>query len=314
MVRGIHAGTERLVALCNRVGIGTIQGFLMRHRYVSSLVALAVALGVSYPVSAASNTASPWLQKFHSKTRLVAGKLPNSSGKEQLVVGIHLTLDWGWKTYWRSPGDAGIPPGFRWNGSTNLKSATVLWPAPIRFADPAGSSIGYKGEVVLPVLLEPEDPTQPVNVKLQLDYAICKDICAPAESKMTLAVLPSAANKSPHLDLISRFMSRVPAKMGEGKGQLPRVKAFAADVTSSKPHLSVEALFAPGAGSTDLFVEGPPELYIPLPKQVETMPDGRVRYHVELDAEAGVKTLKGQELTFTLVSDKGQSETRKTVD
>lgn len=286
----------------------------MLHRFVFSFVALVVALGVSHSVSASSDAASPWLQKFHSKTRLVAGKLPNTSGKEQLIVGIHLTLDWGWKTYWRSPGDAGIPPGFRWNGSTNLKNATVLWPAPIRFADPAGSSIGYKGEVVLPVLLEPEDPAKPVNVKLQLDYAICKDICAPAVSKMTLAVLPSTAKKSPHLDLISRFMSRVPTTAGQSKGQFPRVKTFAADVTSSKPHLSIEAQFAPGAGSKDLFVEGPQEVYIPLPKQVETMPDGRVRYHVELDAEAGLKTLKGQELTFTLVSDKGQSETRKTVD
>lgn len=307
-------GAGRVAANGNDVGFRTIQGFLMRHRFVLSFVALAVALGVSHPVSAAADTASPWLQKFHSKTRLVAGKLPNTNGKEQLIVGIHLTLDWGWKTYWRSPGDAGIPPGFRWKGSRNLKSATVLWPAPLRFADPAGSSIGYKSEVVLPVLLEPENPAEPVDVKLQLDYAICKDICAPAESKMTLAVVPSAAKKSPHLDLISRFMSQVPTKSGEGKGQFPLVKAFAADMASSKPHLSIEAQFAPGAGGTDLFVEGPQDLYLPLPKQVATLPDGRVRYHVELDPEAGLKTLKGQELTFTLVSDKGQSETRKTVD
>lgn len=314
MIFGDYAGAGRTLAKCNSVGFRTIQETLMPHRFIWSFIALAVALGVSHPVSASSDAASPWLQKFHSKTRLVAGKLPNTSGKEQLIVGIHLTLDWGWKTYWRSPGDAGIPPGFRWTGSKNLKSATVLWPAPLRFADPAGNSIGYKGEVVLPVLLEPKDPAKPVDVKLQLDYAICKDICAPAESKMTLAVLPSTAKKSPHLDLISRFMKQVPTKTSQAKGQLPLVKAFAADMASSKPHLSIEAQFAPGAAGTDLFVEGPRELYLPLPKQVATLPDGRIRYHVELDPGAGLKTLKGQELTFTLVSDKGQSETRKRVD
>ena len=61
-----------------------------------------------------------------------------------LRAGIELRLAPGWKTYWRYPGDSGIPPRFDFAKSRNVKSVTVRWPAPQRLTDESGTSIGYK--------------------------------------------------------------------------------------------------------------------------------------------------------------------------
>lgn len=286
----------------------------MRNGLAMSALMLGMVFGSTGTFAAGPEAASPWLKKFHSKTRLISGTVEKPGANAKPAVGIHVTLDWGWKTYWRTPGDAGIPPAFSWKGSKNLKSAKVLWPAPKRFADPAGSSIGYVSEVVLPVVLEPEDPSKPVAVQLRLDYAICKDICAPAQSDMSLVIPPASAGQSPNQDLLARYLGRVPVPVAAKQDVKPRITAFSADVASKKPHLAIEAEFAPGSGGEDVFVEGPPEVYIPLAKRVAETADGRMTFRVELEPGPELKGLKGKELTLTLVSKKGQSETRKTVD
>src|SRR5436309_312013 len=74
------------------------------------------------------------------------------------IAGVELQLPEGWKTYWRTPGDAGgVPPTFDWSKSDNLASVKVLYPAPKRFSDRAGDTVGYKGTVVFPVEVIPKD-------------------------------------------------------------------------------------------------------------------------------------------------------------
>ena len=96
------------------------------------------------------------------------------------MAGVKLELAPGWKTYWRSPGDAGIPPEFDWAGSENLKSVRIHWPAPVAFHTNGYLTIGYKGGVVLPLELEPRDPSQPVVLRTKVELGICRDICMPA--------------------------------------------------------------------------------------------------------------------------------------
>ncbi len=64
--------------------------------------------------------------------RLVAGSA-GGADRTSLRAGIELRLATGWKTYWRYPGDSGVPPRFDFSKSTNVKSVTVRWPAPHRF-------------------------------------------------------------------------------------------------------------------------------------------------------------------------------------
>ena len=67
------------------------------------------------------------------------------------MAALRITLNPGWKTYWRAPGDAGIPPLLDWSGSGNLESAEVTWPTPEVFSQNGMRSIGYTEELVLPV-------------------------------------------------------------------------------------------------------------------------------------------------------------------
>ena len=59
----------------------------------------------------------------------------------------------------------------------------MLYPAPHRFADASGTAIGYEDEVVFPVKITPERQGEPVELKLDLDYGLCKTLCIPSQAK-----------------------------------------------------------------------------------------------------------------------------------
>ncbi len=95
------------------------------------------------------------------------------------MAGLQLTLAPGWKTYWRSPGDAGIPPQFDWSGSQNLKSVRLHWPSPSVFHTNGYQTIGYIGGVVLPIEVEAKDPSRPVTLSAVMELGICDKVCMP---------------------------------------------------------------------------------------------------------------------------------------
>jgi DsbC/DsbD-like thiol-disulfide interchange protein len=96
------------------------------------------------------------------------------------MAALDLQLAPQWKTYWRAPGEAGIPPVFDWSGSTNLKSVQFHWPSPQVITLNGMMSIGYLDELVLPVEVVAQDPSKPVTLALRMDLGICHDICMPA--------------------------------------------------------------------------------------------------------------------------------------
>ncbi|WP_299676188.1 protein-disulfide reductase DsbD domain-containing protein [uncultured Roseobacter sp.] len=95
------------------------------------------------------------------------------------MSAVHMDLQPGWKTYWRAPGDAGIPPSFDWSGSRNLHSVAISWPKPKVFDDNGMRSIGYSDTLVIPLSLTPKQPGEPVRVRLTMDIGVCADICIP---------------------------------------------------------------------------------------------------------------------------------------
>ncbi len=97
----------------------------------------------------------------------------------RMVTGIDLHLKPGWKTYWRSPGDAGIPPHFDWSRARNIGSVAITWPTPHVFHQNGMRSIGYKDRVVIPLHIQPRSPGQPVRFRVQMDLGVCSDICIP---------------------------------------------------------------------------------------------------------------------------------------
>lgn len=104
------------------------------------------------------------------------------------VAAIKLTLAPGWKTYWRTPGDAGIPPEFDWSGSRNLYSVAMSWPTPTVARQAGMLSIGYYDQVVLPLSLAPRTPGAPMTLRATLNIGVCKDICMPHQMELATTI------------------------------------------------------------------------------------------------------------------------------
>lgn len=104
------------------------------------------------------------------------------------VAAIRMQLSPGWKTYWRAPGDAGIPPHFDWSGSENLHSVGVTWPAPVVFLTAGMRTIGYTGDVVLPIALAPRSAGAPIRLNATVDIGVCSDICVPHRMKLDAVI------------------------------------------------------------------------------------------------------------------------------
>lgn len=113
------------------------------------------------------------------------------------MIGVELTLSPGWKTYWRAPGDAGIPPQFDWGGSKNIRTAEVLWPTPEVIFLQGMRSIVYKGRVVLPVRITPMDPSAPLSLRLGLDIGVCRDVCMPHQERLAQVVQDTGGTPVP---------------------------------------------------------------------------------------------------------------------
>src|SRR5437762_5408807 len=180
--------------------------------------------------ASAADDASPWDGDVRSAVRVIAGSSATPE-RAPIRAGIELRLKNGWHTYWRYPGDAGVPPRFDFAGSQNVKSIEVLWPAPLRIPEQGLVTIGYTGDVILPLAIVPQNSGEPIKLRLKLDYAVCETLCVPAEGKAEL-VLTSGA--SSHEAVLVAAEARVPKKLALGEGAALAVKSVRRDNADRK--------------------------------------------------------------------------------
>lgn len=264
-----------------------------------------------------AKNSSPWIKAYHTRVRLIAGTagMPLSAAPgSALRAGIHIEMDPGWKTYWRTPGGAGgVPPYFIWDGSTNIKSVRVDYPAPSRITSDDGVSIGYKKEVVLPIRIVPKDASKPVSLSLRLDYGVCREVCVPVQSKLKLLLSPAdrgQSQMSQEAELVARYARRVPRNISKGMTVQPKPRKIEINLGGARPELVVEGEYPGGLEGADLFVEAPEGLYIPLPER-KALGDGKaMRFRIDLTKGEDPKLLRGKTLTLTFVSANGQSQMR----
>jgi DsbC/DsbD-like thiol-disulfide interchange protein len=149
---------------------------------------LIAALALS--AAAAPLAAEQTLSQGVTGVRIIGGwQQPDGSRIAAVAIGLAP----GWHTYWRMPGEAGIPPDFDWSQSRNLASVAYEWPRPTLFDSEGLRTIGYTDALVLPVRLVPRDPAAPLDVRLTLSFGVCDDICVPAHSTVALSLAPDAA-------------------------------------------------------------------------------------------------------------------------
>jgi DsbC/DsbD-like thiol-disulfide interchange protein len=278
------------------------------HSCRAAVVCVGVSLSTLSGAPVYAQDASRWQSDTHSAVRLIAGAPPGAASVRR--AGVEIKLAPGWKTYWRYPGDSGVPPRFDFTRSTNVQAATVLWPAPIRFPDGSGESIGYKGSVIFPVHVTPLDARKPVALRLKLDYAVCEKLCIPAEAESEL-VLAGAA--SAHESALATAEARVPRRAEIAAGGTLVIRSVRREA-GGKPRVVVEVATPAGSG-IDLFAEGPTaEWALPLPAPLAARADGVRPFAFELDGLPSGAKADGAVLTLTAVSDKDAIEVAARLD
>ncbi|MCV2867179.1 protein-disulfide reductase DsbD family protein [Defluviimonas sp. WL0002] len=110
------------------------------------------------------------------------------------MAALRLSMAKGWKTYWRAPGEAGIPPVFDWSGSKNVASVTYHWPAPEVFELSGYTTFGFHDELVLPIEIRPQDASQPITASAEVELGICEDICVPVAFTISAELSGSEAD------------------------------------------------------------------------------------------------------------------------
>ena len=266
---------------------------------MNAMVPLRAALGFSaillvssFAVTAQAQDASPWQKDGHSAVRLLAG----SRSGAVLLGGIAFQLQPGWKTYWRTPGDSGVPPRFDFSKSDNVEAVTVLWPAPLKFDDGAGGvSLGYHDQIVLPLRIVAKNVDKPVTLRAEINYAVCEKLCIPVEANAELAFNSVASTEDSALFAALDTVPK-PANVGD-----PNPLTIRDVKREGKSEVLVDVV-TPDDRAVNLFVEGPtPDWGLPVPKPVEHSPPGVKRFSFQLDGVPPGVNPDGAALKLTLV-------------
>jgi DsbC/DsbD-like thiol-disulfide interchange protein len=246
---------------------------------------------------AAADDTTRWSGDARSGMRMIAGVAVQ--GADELRAGVEIRLLPGWHTYWRYPGDAGVPPQFTFAGSNNIRKVEVRWPAPERINEGGGTSIGYWKRVIFPLRVTRQDASRPVELRLRLHYAICEKLCVPMEAIGKL-ILPS--QRSPEDAALTAAEARVPKQVNVGEDSDLSIRRVFPTLREggTKPVTKVEVA---GPPEVDLFVEGPtPQWALPVPTPVGGAPAGRKWFVFEHDGAPPGESYRGALLTFTAVT------------
>jgi DsbC/DsbD-like thiol-disulfide interchange protein len=283
----------------------TVHRLRPRRPAAAKLLIAPAVLVLGVGIARAADDVSPWDGDARGAARLIAGARPPGQGAP-LRAGIEIRLKQGWHTYWRYPGDAGVPPRFDFTGSQNVKAVEVLWPAPRRLPEAGLATIGYDRDVILPLRVTPQDQAKPVALQIKLDYAICEKLCVPAQAKAELAL---AGGRTAQDAALAAAEARVPRKAALGAGQTLgadpalAVRSVRRENGVDRPRILVDVA-APRGAAVDLFVEGPTQEWgLPLPVAVDGAASGLQRFMFELDgAPPGAKD-EGAVISLTAVTD-----------
>ncbi|MEM1048808.1 MAG: protein-disulfide reductase DsbD domain-containing protein, partial [Pseudomonadota bacterium] len=260
---------------------------------------IAIFAGVLSVTPAAALT-TDWQESMGGRTRVIAsGPLDPASLATDLAIQMELKP--GWKTYWRMPGDTGIAPQFDTSGSSNLKSFDVAWPAPKSFDDTYGRSIGYSGNLVLPVRVVAKNKALPLAVDVTVRYGVCERICVPLEQTFSLVVTRFAPQDDAAAALIASARKSVPVT---GTASAP-LAVTAVGLAGQLPDaaLRVATRVSDPNAPTELFAEGPKDWYLPLPKRTGTAGD-EIQWELSLADLPQSAIIPGSSVTFTLVNGK----------
>src|SRR3954469_2039515 len=259
---------------------------------IRAAIGFAGAVATCFALPARAQDSSAWQKDSHSAVRLLAG----SRSGPVLLGGIAFQLQPGWKTYWRTPGDSGVPPRFDFSKSENIEAVTVLWPAPVKFDDGAGGhSLGYHDQIILPLRIVAKNADKPATLRAAINYAVCEKLCIPVEANAELPITSVASTEDSALFAALDTVPK-PANVGDPNPLTIR------DVKRDGKSTVLVDVVSPDGKDVSLFVEGPtPDWGLPVPEPLNESPPGVKRFAFELEGVPPGTNPEGAALKLTLV-------------
>jgi suppressor for copper-sensitivity B len=193
-----------------------------------------------------------WVKDDAVAVRLVSGNT-GVGADASVPLGLEVQLANGWHTYWRSPGEAGLPPQLDWSRSqtdaNNLQDAKLLYPAPRRYTAYGLETIGYRDHVLFPIDATLRKAGLALNADVSVDILVCSSICVPKHFDLKLTVPNGAANPSAEADILRLARDQLPSIDFESTGIL------LADVTSDGQSLTFSITARDPLIHPDIFIE-----------------------------------------------------------
>ena len=311
--------TDFLPAFGSRpVPSGRVRGYnvamiLSAHRIAECLrhaAALVAGLaGVLSIAPASAQQGDGWVEGEFARSRLVADyvNLP-TEGPGTIFLGWEVVMPPGWKTYWRTPGEAGRPPVFNWQGSINLATADVLFPLPERFELFDVQNLGYAERLLLPIRIMPAIPGAPISVKATVDFLICKDICVPmkAEYQLDLPVADAAEIRSAMADDIYASVAMVPRSPQKSANGMA-VRGARVYGPAGNQRLTIDIEGPELLSAADVFVEAGPGVMFDAPRRALVGDGTRAQLTFSAGDYSGELDLRGRTLTLTVTDGLGRA-------
>ncbi len=135
-----------------------------------------------------------------------------------LMLGLLLEHQPQWHTYWKNPGDSGLPTTLSWTLPSGLTAGDIQWPTPSKLPVGPLMNYGFSDLLLLPVEVRiPADfSAQSVQVQLRADWLACKEVCIPESGEFSLTV-PANAATAAHGALFASARAAAPEALPDAK-------------------------------------------------------------------------------------------------
>jgi suppressor for copper-sensitivity B len=161
---------------------------------------------------------------------LVPGRY--EQGSKLAYFGMKVSMEKGWHTYWKSPGEGGLPPEMKVTRAENATGMTMLWPAPSIIRSLGEDIVGYETEVLFPLAVPVATPGQPVDISLNVTVYACSNICVPFRQEIS-SRNEVGSGSSIKVAEVDKWVTRVPMKAGTISGVIDlRSGALKLDTTA----------------------------------------------------------------------------------
>lgn len=262
-----------------------MRAFLLR---LGIPIGVAASLCAALPAAASS---SAWYESQGGRVRLVTTGAPDQAGR--LQGALEIALEPGWKTYWRDPGDSGVPPQLDVAASTNVAGAEMSFPPPQRHDDGYGPWAGYDHSVALPVVFTLDDPGKKATIDADVFLGLCETICIPVQARLALDPA-SGADDAADAETVKAALAALPARAGAGFG----VTALPGDHET----LVVEAHLPGDPAAARFFLAGADDYMFGAPRRTDR--DGKIIFSVPI-LDRPTTTPIGGGLHYTLTGSTG---------